>query len=132
MAQTLFSNCPILLTAGVVAAVNATTDTAGDKKTIDVEHISQAALYLYAEGAHGSCALNLTFYFQVSPDGSNWFDLPAVIVPLNGSAQVKHENAVVPLDLTGVHYLRLDRVANAETTGGYTATVNAALYRKGF
>lgn len=88
-------------------------------------------LLLYAKGNNASCSAAITFRFQVSPDNTNWFDAKdqfgddvTIAVNLNGTTAVQ---SAVPLDLRGMPYWRLYSVQNAETTSGYTATVNAWL-----
>ena len=113
------------LTSDVVAAINASTDTGTDKRSLDVKHRKAARLWLYVKGANANCALAVDLCFQVSPDGVNWHDIAPLSVTLSGTAVVVDEDTNVALDLTDVNYIRLDRVVNHEAVAGRTATVNA-------
>lgn len=79
-------------------------------------------LYVWAKGSDPSASGQLTFYFQISTNGSLWSDYASVNVTLDGESVV---TAAESINLTAVKFLRLSRVANADTT--YSATVDGSI-----
>lgn len=102
-----------------------TTATAA---VIDARNDLFAGIYLLMYGEHASANGIVTFYFQHSPDGTNWFDLPAVTLTLAGTALVVSQYSWASLNLRGINYLRLAAVGNADTT--YDAYVRPWYVRK--
>jgi len=96
--------------------------------TIDCRNNIYGGAYLQVQGANASSAGNVTFYFQHSPDGTNWVDCAAVVVALSGTTEITSTQAWASLDLRGIQYMRLASVANADPT--YTALVNAQFVAK--
>lgn len=82
-----------------------------------------AGIYLSLEGEHASANGIVSFYFQHSPDGTNWYDLPAVTLTMAGTAVVTSQYSWASLDMRGIRNLRLASIGNADTT--YDATCNA-------
>lgn len=128
-----YENTRAFLTADEIVAID-TLQTMANLQVLGVSRYHPASrfqrLYLYVKGNHASCSKMLDFYFQVSPDGINWHDLPVISVGLSGANVITDKDTCVPLDLADVNYIRLARVKNNETATGYTATVNAYLSAK--
>jgi len=115
-----------LLTADYTALINATatmTVTERPVAGLPLTADAMAMLCIMVKGGNAGCALAITLTLEVSPDGgTNWFELDPISVNLSGTATV---TKALLLDIAGMAAIRLGKVANAETSSGYTALVNA-------
>ena len=128
-----YDNCQHFLVDDATLPVNVTTSmTAANMVEIDTHLHTECNLYLYVKGNAGGCSKKLTFYFQISPNGTQWHDMDALEVTMDGTDTITTTDTNVQLDLTTVDYIRLQRVTNAELAGDptHTANINAWLRRK--
>ncbi len=126
-----YARVQTFLTANQTLAINSTTDLTGVTRELKVNRDDGAALYLYVKGDNAACALDVDFYFQRSPDGTNWHDLDVLSVTLDGTSQVVDNSTTIDMDLSNTRYIRLARATNNETVAGRTAAVNAYMQLKG-
>jgi len=104
----------------VTAAKGATTPVTGDKQSVEAQDFIM--LYALITGANSGSAGNVTLHVYASPDGKNWapYDITSVVLALAGVAEVKK---AVQLNVRGIRYIKVKKVANADAS--YAATVSA-------
>jgi len=120
-----------LLTATAVVAAGtggSPQDLTGTANIIPLDEWYGATAYMTVQGANAGSNGNLTLYFQTSHNGTQWWDMPVVTIPVAGADVSKDYRAAVMLNLNDAHYIRLARAGNSDAT--YAINVSGRLVRK--
>jgi hypothetical protein len=121
-----FSECNGFLTEDVVVpALTTVVISDAIKKTVNVREAADGVVYLFVQGNGAGAVGTVRFFFQRSPNGTDWFDVEPRDVTLDGTNQVNDETTNINTDLTATDYMRLDRVENQDAAEA--CTINAGL-----
>lgn len=121
---------PLLTTPATVAAGTSASpqDLTGTALAIFLNEWYGATAYMTIQGANAASNGNLTLYFQQSHNGTQWWDLPVVTIPVAANGVSEDYRAAVMLNLNDAYYIRLARAGNSDAT--YAISVSGRLVRK--
>ncbi len=109
-------------------ATSTTTDVGGT--AIDVATFPDLTVYCAAAATNASASAAVTFYFAGSPDGTNYTTVCdtnwTATATLAGASTVR---VAKTFNLEGARYLKLLKVANADTNG-YISSIAVYYYRR--
>jgi hypothetical protein len=107
-----------------VSAGATVTDFSGANKALDLPRdVEDVLIVVSAKGANASSAGNVSFYFELSLDGTNWIPVAIPLVAVVAATATVFETD--KLDARGFRAIRLKSVVNGDAT--YAATVNGIL-----
>jgi hypothetical protein len=127
----MISSTDKFLDSNYTAAINATAvdGTNFTSRQISLEHAEEASITVYAKGNHASCSKDITFTFRFYNKALGAWDSAADITltaTLSGTSAVYKTTAITP----SASKIKLYSINNPETTSGYTAACNAAVFYK--